>query len=112
CRFTSAACSRCRLGRCSSHRSGRDRLKSMRVWDLPAGYLNRQSLLGEHREVDGIYSILTNGKAGYSQHPETLRWANALSGLALRHRQLAAEMDLRGYVERTPLRAAASRATA
>jgi hypothetical protein len=23
----------------------------MRVWDLPAGYLNRQSLLGEHREL-------------------------------------------------------------
>ena len=34
----------------------------MRIWDVPAGYLNRQSLLGEHRELHGIYSILTNGK--------------------------------------------------
>jgi len=79
------------------------------VWDLPAGYLNRQSLLGEHRELHGIHSILTNGKTGYSQHPETRRWATALSGLAVRHRQLAAEMHIRGYVDRTPLRAVPSR---
>lgn len=76
----------------------------MRIWDVPAGYLNRQSLLGEHRELHGIYSILTNGRAGYSRHPETLRWTRALSGLAFRHRQLTAEMRLRGYVDRTPLR--------
>jgi hypothetical protein len=82
----------------------------MRIWDLPAGYLNRQSLLGEHRELHGIYSILTNGKAGYARHPETMRWANALSGLALRHRQLVAEMQLRGYVDRTPLRCTPSKA--
>ena len=81
----------------------------MRIWDLPAGYLNRQSLLGEHRELHGIYSILTNGKAGYARHPETLRWAKALSGLALRHRQLAEEMRLRGYVDRTPLRCTPSK---
>ena len=50
----------------------------MRIWDVPAGYLNRQSLLGEHREL-GIYSILTNGgQAG--RHPEIPRWATALSG--------------------------------
>jgi pyrimidine dimer DNA glycosylase/uncharacterized protein DUF1722 len=76
----------------------------MRIWDLSAGYLNRQSLLGEHRELHGIYSILTNGKRGYARHPETMRWAGALSGLTLRHRQLVAEMRLRGYVDRTPLR--------
>ncbi len=81
----------------------------MRIWDLPAGYLNRQSLLGEHRELHGIYSILANGKAGYARHPETLRWVKALSGLALRHRQLAEEMRLRGYVDRTPLRCVPSR---
>src|SRR5262245_29057094 len=82
----------------------------MRIWDLPAGYLNRQSLLGEHRELHGIHSILANGKSGYSQHPETLRWTSALSGLALRHRQLAAEMRLRGYVDRTAVRGAGPRA--
>ena len=76
----------------------------MRVWDLPAGYLNRQSLLGEHRELHGIYSIITENKTGYANHPETLRWVRTLSGLAMRHRQLAAEMSLRGYVDRTPIR--------
>jgi hypothetical protein len=66
----------------------------MRIWDLSPGYLNRQSLLGEHRELHGIYSILTNGKVGYARHPETLRWARSRSGLSVRHRQLAAEMRL------------------
>jgi hypothetical protein len=33
-----------------------------------------------------------------------------LSGLAMRHRQLAAEMSLRGYVDRTPIRVTMSRA--
>jgi len=47
----------------------------MRVWDLPAGYLNRQSLLGEHRELHGIHTILTQNKTGCASHPETLRWA-------------------------------------
>ncbi len=81
----------------------------MRIWDLPAGYLNRQSLLGEHRELHGIHSILTNGKDGYARHPETLRWTKALSGLTSRHGQLVAEMRLRGYVDRTPLRSGTSK---
>lgn len=75
----------------------------MRIWDLPAGYLNRQSLLGEHRELHGIRIILSEGKAGYAQHPETRRWQGALSGLAQRHALLAAEMRLRGYADRTPV---------
>jgi len=82
----------------------------MRVWDLSAGYLNRQSLLGEHRELHGIYSILTQNKTGYASHPETVRWVRTLSGLAMRHRQLAVEMSLRGYVDRTPIRVTVSRA--
>jgi hypothetical protein len=82
----------------------------MRIWDLAAGYLNRGSLLGEHRELHGIHSILANGKTGYARHPETLRWASAVSGLAVRHRQLAAEMRLRGYMDRTPLTSNTSRA--
>jgi len=27
---------------------------------LPAGYLNRQSMLGEHRELHGIYSMFVD----------------------------------------------------
>ncbi len=75
----------------------------MRIWDLSPGYLNRGSLLGEHRELHGLHSIIVNGKKGYSNHPETLRWVGALGGLVERHNHLVAEMALRGYVDRTPL---------
>ena len=75
----------------------------MRIWDISPGYLSRQSLLGEHRELHGLHAIVSQGKDGYSRHPETLRWTRALSGLAWRHAHLAAEMTLRGYVDRTPL---------
>jgi hypothetical protein len=76
----------------------------MRIWDVAAGYLSRQSLLGEHRELHGLYSILLFDKKGYSRHPETLRWVGCVAGLVRRHDLLAAEMHLRGYRDRTPLR--------
>ena len=75
----------------------------MRVWDLSPGYLNRGSLLGEHRELHGLRSILLNNKKGYSKHPESVRRVNCLSGLDRRHDQLVAEMRIRGYVDRTPV---------
>jgi hypothetical protein len=75
----------------------------VRIWDVSAGYLNRQSLLGEHRELHGLHSILVNGKTGYARHPETRRWVGCVSGLAQRHALLVAEMRLRGYCDRTPL---------
>ncbi len=75
----------------------------MRVWDVSPGYLNRQSLLGEHRELHGIVAIITHGKKGYSRHPETLRWVGYGWALAQRHRLLAAEMALRGYTDRSPV---------
>jgi len=79
------------------------------VWDVHPGYLNRQSLLGEHRELHGLRNILVDGKRGYSRHPETLRWAGCLSGLIRRHDAIAAEMRLRGYEDRTPLAAVPGR---
>lgn len=75
----------------------------MRIWDISPGYLARQQLLGEHRELHGLANILIHGKKGYSQHPETLRWVGCLPALAMRHRQLSCEMALRGYQDRTPL---------
>jgi hypothetical protein len=75
----------------------------VRIWDVSPGYLNRQSLLGEHRELHGLHSILVHGKKGYSRHPETLRWAGCLSGLCRRHALLVAEMTLRGYAHLSPL---------
>ena len=76
----------------------------MRIWDINPGYLNDQSLLGEHRELHGIVSILVNGKKGYSRHPETLRWVNHGWALKQRHRLLAAEMALRGFTDKSPVR--------
>ena len=75
----------------------------MRIWDINPGYLNRQSLLGEHRELHGIVSIINNGKKGYSNHPETKRWVGYGWALKLRHQLLAAEMALRKYVDRSPV---------
>jgi len=76
----------------------------MRIWDLSPGYLNRQSLLGEHRELHGIVSIIVNKKKGYAKHPETLRWVGYGWALRMRHQLLAAEMELRGYSEKSPVR--------
>ena len=75
----------------------------MRIWDINPGYLNRQSLLGEHRELHGIVSILWQKKKGYARHPETLRWAGFGWALRQRHNLLAAEMALRGYTDRSPV---------
>lgn len=73
-------------------------------WDIHPGYLTRQSLLGEHRELHAIASIIINKKKGYSRHPETLRWLDCRLALKQRHCLLAAEMQLRGYREKSPLR--------
>lgn len=75
----------------------------MRIWDLNPGYLNRQSLLGEHRELHGIVSIILHNKKGYAHHPETVRWREHGWGLKQRHRLLVAEMNLRGYKDRSPV---------
>jgi len=75
----------------------------VRVWDVNPGYLNRQSLLGEHRELHAIVSILVNNKKGYSRHPETLRWKYFGWALSQRHKLLAEEMNLRGFVDRSPV---------
>lgn len=75
----------------------------MRIWDIHPGYLNRQSLLGEHRELHGIVSIIKNNKKGYSNHPETLRWVGYGWALKQRHSLLVSEMYLRGYKHRSPV---------
>ena len=75
----------------------------MRIWDIDPGYLDRQRLLGEHRELHGLFNILTQGKRGYSKHPETLRWVGCVPALAFRHELLAEEMALRGYNHQSPL---------
>lgn len=76
----------------------------MRIWDVDPGYLSRQRLLGEHRELHGMASIIAHNKKGYSRHPETLRWHCYGWALNQRHKQLACEMQLRGYQHHSPVR--------
>ncbi|MBN1354085.1 MAG: pyrimidine dimer DNA glycosylase [Candidatus Omnitrophica bacterium] len=69
----------------------------MRIWDISPRKLCRNHLLGEHRELHAIWSILTGDKKGYSKHPETLRWKGKLRALYSRHQELTREMTRRGY---------------
>jgi hypothetical protein len=75
----------------------------MRIWDIEPNILCRQHLLGEHRELHAIWSIITNNKKGYSCHPEILRWRGKLKALYLRHEKLVIEMKKRKYNHNSPL---------
>lgn len=75
----------------------------MRIWDIPPALLCRQHLLGEHRELHGLWNIVSQGKKGYSRHPETMRWDGKLAALFVRHEQLVEEMQRRGYRHASPL---------
>lgn len=75
----------------------------MRIWDINPQKLCSKHLLGEHRELHAIWSILTQNKKGYSHHPETLRWRGKLAALYKRHQELVKEMQRRGYGHRSDL---------
>jgi hypothetical protein len=75
----------------------------MRIWDVDPTVLCRAHLLGEHRELHGLWNILTRGLRGYSAHPETRRWVGRLGALYRRHELLVAEMTARGYRHSSPL---------
>jgi hypothetical protein len=77
----------------------------MRIWDMHPKYLCRKHLLAEHRELHGLWNILTihNGKGGYSHHPETIRWIGKTAALFQRHELLIQEFSRRGYHHHTPL---------
>lgn len=75
----------------------------MRIWDVSPSILCRQHLLGEHRELHALWTILTQHRTGYTNHPETKRWVGKLKALYLRHDALVEEMTIRGYNHHTPL---------
>lgn len=75
----------------------------MRIWDIEPEKLCRNHLLGEHRELHAIWSVITKGKRGYSRHPETLRWVGKLKALYLRHEKLVREIKKRGYCHKSSL---------
>ena len=75
----------------------------VRIWDVEPDVLCDRHLLGEHRELHAVWSILTTGKRGYANHPETLRWRGRLKALYARHDRLVDEMKRRGFDHRSPL---------
>ena len=75
----------------------------MRIWDIEPGRLCRSHLLGEHRELHAVWTVLTEGRSGYARHPEVLRWRGKLAALYARHEFLVAEMRGRGYNHASPL---------
>lgn len=77
----------------------------MRIWDINPKHLCRKHLLAEHRELHGLWNIITKHKCkgGYSCHPETLRWIGKEKALYLRHESLIEEFSKRGYNHHTPL---------
>jgi len=62
-------------------------------------------LLAEHRELHGLWNILTKHKARgpYSRHPETLRWSGKTHALFARHEALVREFSRRGWRHNSPL---------
>lgn len=75
----------------------------MRIWDIDPAQLCRSHLLGEHRELHGLWNILTLDLQGYRSHPETRRWEGKLAALFRRHESLVAEMTRRGYSHHSEL---------
>lgn len=75
----------------------------MRIWDIPVSDLCRIHLLGEHRELHAIWTILTTNKTGYMNHPETKRWVGKLAALYQRHQEEVMEMQIRGYKHQSEL---------
>jgi putative hemolysin len=75
----------------------------VRIWDLDPRLLCDRHLLGEHRELHAVWSILTNGRTGYANHPETIRWRSRLAALYARHEEEVAEMSRRGFRHASPL---------
>jgi hypothetical protein len=75
----------------------------MRIWDIPPSKLCRNHLLGEHRELHALWTVITEKKKGYSMHPETIRWKGKLKAMYLRHDELIKEMNGRGYNHKSPL---------
>jgi hypothetical protein len=75
----------------------------MRIWDVHPAHLCRAHLLGEHRELHGLWNIHTQSRSGYRNHPETRRWEGKLAALYARHELLVREMERRGWTHRSPL---------
>lgn len=73
------------------------------MWDVDPRKLCRKHLLGEHREIHALFTILREDRSAYRKHPETIRWEGKLPALAHRHDRVVEEMRKRGYGHYSPL---------
>jgi len=70
----------------------------MRIWhEKLIPHLCRQHLLAVWREGLGCWSILTNNKKGYRNHPAFKEWEDHFDILWLRLYEIREEMLKRGY---------------
>jgi hypothetical protein len=69
-----------------------------RIWDLPCSELDTAGLVAEHRELHGVWTVITQRQRGDANHPETLRWRNHLRALYRRHEEQVHELERRGLV--------------
>lgn len=77
--------------------------RRVRIWDVEPAELCDRHLLGEHRELHAVWTIITEQKKGYAAHPETKRWRGRLAALYARHEAEVEEMSRRGFAHRSPL---------
>ncbi len=75
----------------------------MSIWDIPPAILCRSHLLGEHRELHGVWSALTTGNRDPASSPEARRWQGKLAALYDRHERLVDELTARGFNHNSPL---------
>ena len=80
----------------------------VRIWKTPLYFLNRQRLLGEHRECHVMVSALLRGRGAWFNHPQTKRFYKHIGQLVDRHLQQVEELKRRGYISgrdhKTPIR--------
>lgn len=67
---------------------------------MPPANLCNKHLLGEHNELHSMWNVITQGRKGYSIHPETLRWKGKLRAMYKMHDEIAEEMTRRGFNHR------------
>ena len=76
----------------------------VRIWCVPIEKLDRQHLLGEHKELHTIFNVIVYNKKGFSNHPQTNRFRGDNLGMLIdRHNQQVKELIRRGYNHNSPL---------
>lgn len=74
---------------------------TVKTFKVIPSYYNDRFYMGYY--MLDLQAVRTQGKKGWSHHPETQRWRGKLAALYARHEQQIAEMDIRGWNHKSPL---------